>query len=665
MIRVGAAAPARLALSLTPWGLIPWGVTMTALVVVGAAPDAAAQVTVDFIADDGVKLATDIYATSFDPQPVVMIRTPGGRGELEDLAWDLATRFDAKIVVQDTRGQGDSGGEDSLFRLAAQDGQATLDWVETLGWSNGTVAGYGAGLDAIPAMMMAAGAPPAYACQYVLGGTFDLPSQGIYLGDVRRAEFDAWAIVQGVSAQIAGWNTHPDADDDYWDPLRLADAELSQVHTAGLHVTGWYDLFLQGALDWAAGLETEGGAGAWGRQHLLIGPWDRDGKTGDLSFPGSDDPETLALWEKAWAADCLHGDEGALDELPAVRLFVMGPDDDADGPGNEWRDYEAWPPPAELVPMYLRGGGSLTTVPPEDDELAVTFEHDPSNPVPAVGGRNFRMANGPKDQSAIEARTDVAVYSSGLIKAPAWVIGPIRADIWVLSAAEEMDVVVRLTDVYPDGRSMLVAAGIQKVRGTGKVQRVKVDLWSTAIAFDTNHRIRLSVSGSMSGAFAVAPEKYAAFIATTPEFPSHLRLSVTEGLEAVPGPGLEPDPIEGAELDSADAGESDTGGGGDEDAGGGAGPFPDSGGTVPNPTDTGGGGPAGDSGGSADSGPWQPDSIGPDIPEDPIVVSDCDSCGGGQDPPARRAALLSWLLPGAWLWRRARLGRRGEGRLAS
>ncbi len=639
------------------------------LTTLAATPSAVAQVSVDFIADDGVKLATDIYATSFDPQPVVLIRTPGGRGGLAGLAWDLAVRFDAKIVVQDTRGQGDSGGVDDLFRLGSEDGLATLDWIETLGWSNGTVAGYGAGLDAVAAMMMAPGAPTAFTCQYLLGGTHDLPSQGIYLGGVRRAEFDAWAIVQGIVQQISGWNAHDDPADAFWGPLPLTDLALAQTRTAGVHITGWYDLFLQGALDWATGLQAAGGPGAAGRQRLLVGPWDRDGRTGDLTFPGADDPETLALWDKAWAADCLHGDVGALAALPPVRVYVMGPDGAKDGPGNEWLDFDSWPPAsAELVPMYLRAGGSLTVGPPEEDELAVTFEHSPTNPVPTIGGRNFRMASGPKDQSFIEARGDVAVYSSAPIKSPVVVIGPIAADIWVLSPAEEMDVAVRLTDVYPDGRSMLVASGIHKVRGTGKVQKVRVDLWSTAIAFDTKHRIRLSVSGSMSGAFAVSGEPYAAFIATTPEFPSHLRLSVTSGLEAVPGPGLEPDPVVGAELDEADAAGGDAigedagsgGDGGGGGGGGGDGPTLDAEGPDGHapPSDAasaggdGGGGP-GDTGGgpSSDGGP----ADGADVPDTPVVVSDCDGCGGGDDPGSRRAALLTTLLLLGWLRRRARL----------
>ena len=84
------------------------------------------KTTVNFFMSDGVELATDIYASTFEPQPVLMIRTANGREGLEELALELVNRYDVKVVVQDIRGHGDSGGEESLFATAASDGLDTL-----------------------------------------------------------------------------------------------------------------------------------------------------------------------------------------------------------------------------------------------------------------------------------------------------------------------------------------------------------------------------------------------------------------------------------------------------------------------------------------------------------------------------------------------------------
>ena len=80
----------------------------------------------------------------------------------------------------------------------------------------------------------------------------------------------------------------------------------------------------------------------------------------------------------------------------------------------------------------------------------------------------------------------------------------------------DLDLAVRLSDVYPDGRSMLVLDGIQRARMRcgddrecmlipGVPTEITVDLWSTAIVFNAGHRIRISVSGSNAPRFEVNP----------------------------------------------------------------------------------------------------------------------------------------------------------------
>ena len=108
---------------------------------------------------------------------------------------------------------------------------------------------------------------------------------------------------------------------------------------------------------------------------------------------------------------------------------------------------------------------------------------------------------------------------------------------------------MKLTDVYPDGRSMLLCDGILRARfhksfeeenflEPGKVYRLSVDLWSTSYAFPKGHRIRVAVSSSNAPRFQPNPNTGESprgggkpriannTLHLSPEHPSHIILPV-------------------------------------------------------------------------------------------------------------------------------------------
>jgi len=102
------------------------------------------------------------------------------------------------------------------------------------------------------------------------------------------------------------------------------------------------------------------------------------------------------------------------------------------------------------------------------------------------------------------------------LEAPVEVTGRVRAKVFVASDARDTDLSVRLCDVYPDGRSMLITDGILRLRyreslseptllEPGKVYQVAVDLWWTSIVFNTGHRIRVTVTSSNHPRYDVNP----------------------------------------------------------------------------------------------------------------------------------------------------------------
>jgi putative CocE/NonD family hydrolase len=86
--------------------------------------------------------------------------------------------------------------------------------------------------------------------------------------------------------------------------------------------------------------------------------------------------------------------------------------------------------------------------------------------------------------------------------------------LYVSSDRRDTDFTAILTDVYPDGRSMLIGEGASRMRlrnsvskeelmTPGDIYAVTVELPNTALTFLPGHRVRLTVSSSDYPKFAV------------------------------------------------------------------------------------------------------------------------------------------------------------------
>ncbi|HEY8672703.1 MAG TPA: CocE/NonD family hydrolase, partial [Candidatus Dormibacteraeota bacterium] len=93
---------------------------------------------------DGVTLLADRYRARADgTQPVVLMRSPYGRGGLHALAARAFAERGYQVIVQSCRGTHGSGGDFVAYRNEAQDGRATLEWLREQTWSSGKVAMFG------------------------------------------------------------------------------------------------------------------------------------------------------------------------------------------------------------------------------------------------------------------------------------------------------------------------------------------------------------------------------------------------------------------------------------------------------------------------------------------------------------------------------------------
>ena len=478
---------------------------------------------------DGVRLATTICLPQdhgHGPWPALLIRTPYGRDPCAEHS-DLL-KIGIVAVTQDARGRFDSEGADVGFFADREDGQATLDWIAAQPWSNGGVATYGGSAMGIVQYLLAPGAPDALRCQWVEMAVPDVYRYAVYQGGAYRYELtELWLKDSNSAHLIEPFRAHH-LNTSYWDPVQITE-DYGDVRVPAVHIGGWYDVFARGTVDAFLGYQNQGGEGAAGQQHLIMGPWPHAAYTtevGELVFPNADQQEyDIWTWLKACLLDEPQG-LSTLAALPAVHYYTMGAAGEAGAPGNEWHDADRWPPEDVVgVPVYLYPGNSLRIEPPQTDGGGDLFVYDPTDPAPTLGGANLFIDAGAYDQRPIEARDDVVVYTSPFLDEPVEVTGDLRAQIWITTDVPDTDIVVHLTDVYPDGRSMLVADGIFRARyrncpdftceeflKPGEPVVLTVDLGPTSIVFNTGHRIRINITSSNAPRFSPNPNTGAMYL---------------------------------------------------------------------------------------------------------------------------------------------------------
>jgi hypothetical protein len=195
-------------------------------------------------------------------------------------------------------------------------------------------------------------------------------------------------------------------------------------------------------------------------------------------------------------------------DRPAVKFYLMGDADNPEAPGNRWIETEDFPPPSVPVPCYVHSDRTLSIDVPAALKDSIQYEYEPKNPVPTVGRVHARMpVTGPHDQREVEGRPDVLVFTTSVLTDPLQIVGAVQVKLWASSDRKDTDFTVKLTDVYPDGRSMIFLDGIVKARfrntyrqeeflEPGQVYEFDVDLGYIAIAIAPGHRLRLAISSS-------------------------------------------------------------------------------------------------------------------------------------------------------------------------
>jgi len=459
-----------------------------------------------------------------------------------------------------------------------RDGFDTVEWLARQEWSDGKVGTFGGSFAGFNQYLHAGSPAPHLGSMFARQAACSLRDEWVYRGGAFELGFMfLWAARQSAEAlrnrmvqvERAAMQLQHDflrfrplarnplfsdpfdwikdylcrqEDESYWRQFDVA--QFHETFTVPTyHLASWFDLFLGGSLRNFTGMRNAAKSEAARRRHqLTIGPWMHGPRTDsepDGQCAGEVDFGLEACWDYKgemlrWFDYTLKHKPSRFDEDPAVRYFVMGL--------NRWRACDDWPPKSIVYrQLYFDSrpsgsarslnDGSLSWAPTEENTPPARFIHDPDHPVETVGGATlysltplrpgdplgFEELNaqaGPRDQRKIEDRC--LTFTSPPLDEDLEVTGPVIAKLFISSTAVDTDFVVRLTDVFPDGRSMLVCDGIQRARyresnyrpsllDPGKVYELAVDLWATSHLFRRGHRLRAVVNSSNFPRFDVNP----------------------------------------------------------------------------------------------------------------------------------------------------------------
>ena len=270
---------------------------------------------------------------------------------------------------------------------------------------------------------------------------------------------------------------------------------------------------------------------------MLIGPWlhgrfNKGASVGELVYPENAAID-IARHMVSWFDYYLKGKSNGVDQWPIVEYYVMGAVGEPGAPGNQWREVKDWPKTSQTQrqALYLHESGSLHWSPPNAKSQGMAeYVSDPFAPA-EIPGRSFP---GARDARAFEAQKNVLVFDTPEFTQPMELTGEISAKLFVTSTAQDTDFIVRVSDVYPDGRSILIVDYIQRARyrqgfekqvllEPGKVAELKFHVGYLSQIFNEGHKLRVTIASTGAPLYEPNPQNGRQ---ATIEFPSDAQRAI-------------------------------------------------------------------------------------------------------------------------------------------
>ena len=465
---------------------------------------------------DGVKLQAYLYfPAESGPWPALLEQRYASVRDPYSRQFAARTAKGGYVVcLANFRGAQQSEGTWVGYRALAwgeqQDGYDLVEWLASQPWFTGGVGAFGSSQAGFAQNFLAVTQPPHLKAEYMLDTGLSLYHEGYRIGGGTRPErFKTMDKVcrepEHNQALMREWFSHPTYD-DYW-AAEDCTRHFAKMNVPCFTIGSWYDFMCVGSVDSFRGRQLHGGDSSRGAQQLLIGPWlhgriKDSNKTGELVYP-ENARFPLESHLLRWFDHYLKGAENGVEKDPAARYYVMGAVDEKDAPGNVWRAATEWPIPATDASYYLHPNGKLKLSQLESGDACTSFLADPLHPN-TIPGTAFP---GAADARKFEQQKEVRTFTTAELPAPVEWTGLIKAELYFSSDAKDTDFIVRVSDVYPDGRSILICDYLRRARyregyeieaflELGKIYKVAFDVGWISQIFNQGHRIRVTVAST-------------------------------------------------------------------------------------------------------------------------------------------------------------------------
>jgi len=389
------------------------------------------------------------------------------------------------------------------------DGYDTCEWLAGQDWCTGKIGTFGGSQGGFAQNYLAVTQPPHLVCQYMTDTGLSLFQEGYRIGGISRPErFKGMDAIcrnpEDNRRLLAEWFEHPHYD-QYWQDEDCT-LHFDKMNVPCFTIGSWYDFMNQGSVASFQGRQRNGGENSRGHQQLVIGPWLHGGNKGNrvsqMVYPEN------ASWPMQehlvrWFSHYLKGELNKVEQEPAVRYYVMGAVGEAEAPGNQWRTADDFPPPSTATPWFLREQAGMTTSPARADEGGTSYVSDPQNPMKLPG----RAFPGAADARSFEQQSEVRTFTTEPLTEPVEWTGRVMAELYISSTAPDTDFIVRISDVYPDGRSILIIDYPWRARyregfdheallTPGEVSKLAFPIGWISQVFNKGHRIRVTIAST-------------------------------------------------------------------------------------------------------------------------------------------------------------------------
>ncbi len=470
------------------------------------------------LASDGKYLKFDIYKPSgcTGQCPTILIQTPYNKLGFSLSGLPLGIKYNLNssnyiFVIMDWRGRFSNAGAAYVGNPGTgKDGKDVVQWIAAQSWSNGKVGTWGPSALGRVQYLTAKENPPNLTCICPLVAAPQYTYTDYYPGGCLKTEY-----VDQLDA--LGFNMSPfmlanPVKNLTWQYTESYTNRPDSVFVPALMIGGWYDHNIDIMLDFYNEIRNLSPLNVRAKHKLQMGPWAHGGNgtayvgssnQGELTYPNAAaDNDSLAV---KFFDFYLRNLPNGYDNLPNISYYQIG--------DNNWNNTSSWPLTGLTnVNYYMHNDNSLQTSAPTATGNSMSYNYDPNDPSPTIGGATLKptLKQGPwRQDTAVENRNDVLIFSTQTLANDIVMKGKAKVTLRVASNKRDTDFDVRLCDVEPSGRSMLVQTGVVRMRfrngfsaadtacmTPGTIYTATVDMAASCITFKAGHKIRVDVSSS-------------------------------------------------------------------------------------------------------------------------------------------------------------------------